>query len=59
VRVSAARFLARMSRSSGRSTVVFIQENIYPYSHIRQPGPIAATVARESPRFVAEIVTRT
>ena len=28
VRVSAARFFARMSSSSGRSTVVFIQENI-------------------------------
>lgn len=36
VRVSAARFLARIRRSSGRSTVVFIQETIFPYSHIRQ-----------------------
>src|SRR4030042_339013 len=36
VRESTARFFARMSRSSGRSTVVFIQETIKPYSHIRQ-----------------------
>jgi hypothetical protein len=34
VRESTARLFARMSRSSGRSTVVFIQETINPYSHI-------------------------
>lgn len=56
VRVSAARFLARMRSSSGRSTVVFIQENIYPYSHTRQPGPVAETVVCEELWFVA--VTR-
>ncbi len=42
VRVSAARFLARIRRSSGRSTVVFIQENIFPYYHIRQSVAVCA-----------------
>ena len=31
-RNSAARFLAAIKRSSGRSTVVFIRESIFPYS---------------------------
>ncbi len=48
-RISAARFFAATTRSSGSSTVAFIQETVTPYSRIRKRNRTAAGRSCASP----------